>query len=271
MPFNLYVRQKRYDNFNLWMIMEMIKSKKQQKQEDQYSFPYHYVPQFRDGFTQTFYWSWGLHYISGVEFILEKLKELEFQSLIDIGTGDGRLVREMALEFPNKDIIGLDYSARAVALASALNPSLNFICKDIINEQIANTFDCITLIEVIEHVPNEKTQYFIKSLNKLLKKNGLLLLTVPHQNLKMPSRHYQHFTANTLKKQFGSYFKVEEEIFIDKKSRIVTILHKLLGNRIFTLKSRKLQSIIYNIYKKKFFFTTERDCLRIFMKLRKID
>src|SRR5262245_37977053 len=66
-------------------------------QEAEYWFPYHYVSQWSPRFSQCFYDSWGIHYISTIEFLLEKLSALPFYSIVDIGCGDGRMSRELAL------------------------------------------------------------------------------------------------------------------------------------------------------------------------------
>ena len=62
-------------------------------QEIEYYFPYHYISEFRDGFNQTFNWTWGLYHISAVEFLISQLQTLDFDSVVDVGCGDGRLGR----------------------------------------------------------------------------------------------------------------------------------------------------------------------------------
>ena len=66
---------------------------KQLIQDEDYAFPYHYVPQFSPGYTQTYSWTWGLYYVSAMEYVLAQVKQLKPMSVADIGTGDGRLVR----------------------------------------------------------------------------------------------------------------------------------------------------------------------------------
>src|SRR5690554_1132791 len=96
-------------------------------QEAEYGFPYHYVPQWRNGFTQCFYDDWGVHYVSTIEFLLGRLRDMSPESIVDVGCGDGRLTRELALQFPACRVIGIDYSARPIALAKALNSDLEDI------------------------------------------------------------------------------------------------------------------------------------------------
>ena len=93
--------------------------KEQSAQEAEYIFPYHYVAQRRPHFAQHFYDSWGINYVSTIEYLLSRLSETHFSSLVDIGCGDGRMTREIAARFPQCDVVGVDYSERAIALAKA--------------------------------------------------------------------------------------------------------------------------------------------------------
>ena len=55
-----------------------------ESQEDQYILPYHYIPSLRDGnFKQHLYWSWGYRYIGGMNLVLDILKGVSFNSLLD--------------------------------------------------------------------------------------------------------------------------------------------------------------------------------------------
>jgi trans-aconitate methyltransferase len=55
---------------------------------------------------------------------LTQLAGCFLKSKVDIGCGDGRLARGMQKMFPHKDIECIDHSARAIALAHAMNPDL---------------------------------------------------------------------------------------------------------------------------------------------------
>ena len=123
----------------------------QKLQDEEYDFPYHYVSQFRNGFSQVFNDTWGINYVSTIEYIIEQLKHEKFNSLIDIGCGDGRLVRELSIEFPNQNIFGIDYSSRAINLARIMNKNCKYFQSDITCEVVRKA-DVITLVEVFEHI-----------------------------------------------------------------------------------------------------------------------
>ena len=245
-----------------------IADRRQQIQDDDYAFPYHYVPQFSPGYTQTYSWSWGLYYVSAMEYVIERVCALAPASVADIGTGDGRLVRELALALPDARIAGVDYSARAIQLASALNPGLDFRCIDIIEQPIGERFDLLTLIEVFEHIPPPLTARFVAALRPLLQDDGKLIVTVPHSNARVSKKHFQHFTAATLKSHFEAHFVVEETVFLDRRSRAVDWIKKLLENKVFILVHWGIRNRLYQHYKRHFLTTEESQCGRIFMRLR---
>jgi 2-polyprenyl-3-methyl-5-hydroxy-6-metoxy-1,4-benzoquinol methylase len=244
--------------------------KKIQKiQDDEYNFPYHYISQYRPNFTQTVSWSWGINYISALEFIIEEIKKENFGSIADIGTGDGRLVKEFSLNFADKEILGIDYSEKAINVAKAMNPDLNFIKLDIIKEDIDQKFDVVTLVEVFEHIPLDKCEKFIFSLKNLLNNEGIIFITVPHKNKGLQNKHYQHFSLEVLKKYFNNYFTIEEVVFFEKRSLFSKLIKDILVNRVFILNSLWARNLLYKLYKKNCFFASDKNCGRIFLKLKK--
>lgn len=241
-------------------------------QESQYSLPYHYIPQLEDGhFTQHLYWSWGFRYIGGMKIVLESLEKYPFESLIDIGCGDGRFLKEASRNFTSKKLLGIDYSERAINLAKAMNPELNYQCIDIsshapINEPV----DVITLIEVLEHIPLDKVNTFIRSFSEYLKPGGRLLMTVPHQNKPVQAKHFQHFNGRELTRILTPFFEIEKMLYFDKKSKLFAKTTKhLLRNNFFILNNQFLLNIIYKTYKRFFFHCPESKCGRIFVVARK--
>lgn len=245
-------------------------SSNQKVQEDQYSFPYHYIPQYKNGFSSIVYSGFGINYVSTIEFLFDKLYELEFSSICDVGSGDGRLVKEISERFPEKKVYGIDYSKRAINLAKGINPSLKFIRTDIVDTSIKEKFDVLTIIEVLEHIPIQRVDKFIQALHGMLKENGVLILTVPHANQSLSDKHYQHFTSQGLKSHFSKLFTVEEEIFFEKsKNWRVYLIKRLMKNKLFILNNKKTLNWIYKVYKKRCFYSNEKMCRRIYLKLRK--
>lgn len=244
-------------------------SERQDIQDSDYQFPYHYIPQFRPGFTMSYTWSWGIFYVSAMEFVLAKVAACEPSRVADIGTGDGRFARELHAALPGCRVTGIDYSERAIDLARALNPGMEFSCLDITTSKPIEKFDLLTLIEVFEHIPLDAAHRFSESLAQLLDDDGILILTVPHQNKPVSVKHFQHFTSRSILEYFSPHFDVMEIEFLDRQSPWVSMIRRIMFNQYFALRHWGVMNRLYAVYKKWFLVTDEKSCGRIFLKLKK--
>lgn len=247
-------------------------NEKQVEQDNQYNYPYHYIPQFDNGFSQHISWTWSKQYLSAVEFILNEIKieNNSIESILDVGCGDGRITKELSNSFPNKKITGVDYSDKAINLAKALNPRGDFRCMDIFTNNNLIEYDAITLIEVFEHVPINNCSSFANALASVLTKNGILYITVPHKNKVLTNKHFQHFSFESLFDYFKNEFEVVQINYIQKHDKLLTLLNYIFNNKFWLISHQTSNNMFYKYYKKKYFFAKENNCGRIFLKLRKI-
>lgn len=242
----------------------------QQRQEDEYSFPYHYIAQFRPGFSQSLFDSWGINYVATIEFLLELLAAEPFQSLVDIGCGDGRLVREIQSRFPERSVEGIDLSSRAIALARAMYPAGRFEAVDVTQEARGRQFDIATLIEVFEHIPPDAGAPFIDAVSRLIRPGGTLLLTVPHANKPLEEKHYRHFTATSITECLDARFEIIAITPFERHGLRKLLIDALLGNRLFILNHRGLLNWTFRYYKRALFrVPDERYCARLLVKARR--
>jgi cyclopropane fatty-acyl-phospholipid synthase-like methyltransferase len=236
--------------------MHNIITPEQQTQESEYSLPYHYIPVVsKDGFVQSIHWSWGMRYLGGIELVLSELSRAEFSTLIDVGCGDGRFLKEVAFRFSDVKSQGVDYSKNAIALANALNPAINYSCLDITDGSIKDKFDVVTMVEVLEHIPVEKVSSFLESVSNLLGKDGRLIITVPHSNKVVSKKHFQHFSSQSLMDSLSQHFDVDKILPFDKSSRSTDWLVRLMGGegKNYIVTNKKLNNLVYN--------KVLRDCL----------
>jgi SAM-dependent methyltransferase len=253
-------------------LMADALSAEQAIQEEEYSFPYHYIPTFEHGnFSQVRKLSWGYEYLSYLRFILSQLERFEFDSLLDVGCGEGRFLCEAAKRFKDKNLTGVDFSARAVEYARLLNPHVKFTRGDITDETLfAERFDVITLIETLEHVPPVQLPGFVKGLRALLKSDGRLILSVPSRNLNLVRKHYQHFSRDSLRASLAPRFEISEHYFLNRISGWDRLLRALLVNRYFILNEPRLLNAIYRRYEKRLLPASESDCKRICVVCRPV-
>lgn len=248
-----------------------MSDKIQEFQDGEYSFPYHYVSGIptRGGFFQHFVDTWGMNYISTIEYILKRIGETSASSIVDVGCGDGRLVREIMLSFPERKIVGIDYSSRAIALANAMNQDIKgieFHSLDITKAEHEQRYDLAILMEVFEHIPPEEARLFLEGVRSLLTPGGTLLLTVPHINKPVEYKHYRHFSCSEIVEILSEYFDVLEVKPFERGGRLRKVLNGLLCNRFFVLNNRRLINFIYEIQKKYLFNSAEDKCQRVFIK-----
>jgi SAM-dependent methyltransferase len=239
-------------------------------QEAEYAFPYHYLPALKRGkFSSTRHWDWGFRYLGGMQLVLDQLGDKVFRSLIDIGCGDGRFLREAASRFADTRLLGVDASARAVALAQALNPALEYRALDIVGAPPAETFDAATLIEVIEHIPPPALPAFVQAAAQLIAAGGTLVLTVPHRNKPLIEKHYQHFSGAQLRELLAPHFDAIRLIPFDVPARrapLMWLIERVLGpkGRWFVFTQPRVLYLFYRLYLRRYLYAaSETRCERI--------
>lgn len=252
---------------------EMATDKQAALQEEQYRFPYHYLPTY-DGrrFSQLQYWSWGFRYLGRLEVTLDLVGRLGFQSLIDIGCGDGRFLEEARKRWPGKTLLGIDSSDAAVTLARRMIPDVLVESRDILRSPLDGSFDIATLLDVIEHVPPDSLPSFLHSVSRAIRPGGYLVLTVPHRNEKLIDKHYQHFDADRLRKVLACDFPEPRFIFFDQRSSLSHLLWKVLGGsgRYYVVTHPGLNTFLFNYYRRHYLYSNdERACLRIACAVQK--
>ena len=242
----------------------------QKEQEDEYSFPYHYIPEFSNSdFSQTKYWSWGLRYFGGLKIVEHLIRERvpKPESILDVGCGDGRFLSFAKEIFPNARLLGIDYSTRSIDFARAFNPSIEYMCTDIVNDDIEiEPFEVVTLIEVIEHIPPRDLDEFLRSVISCMKPNGTMIITVPHVNKPVIPKHYQHFSATTLEATLSSHFQNIDLIPFDRRSRALNGALRLLGGdgRNFVITNGAGNRALRGWYEKKHLYAPNEDeCYRL--------
>ncbi|HRH24013.1 MAG TPA: class I SAM-dependent methyltransferase [Candidatus Paceibacterota bacterium] len=213
-------------------------------QEDEYEFPYHHIPTHAP-FAQSRLLFWGYEYEAYLEEILAVLEGMSFKSLIDIGCGDGRLLSEL-VKSSNARLVGTDFSEKALAFARAFSASVEFQ-RDIPDKE---TFDVLTLIEVLEHIPPEEIPTFLNTLRGALVPGGKGVITVPSVALPVNRKHYQHFSAESLTETLSPYFVIDSITHLNTVSLGSKIIARLLSNRFFILNHSGMREWLYGIYKK---------------------
>jgi len=220
-------------------------------QECEYSFPYHYIPNLSDGMVSCARFAgWGIAYVSVLERVINIIKSYEFNSLIDVGCGDGRLLYELYKIYPAKRLVGLDNSETPLRFARAFSPDIQFICGDISDSHFHSIqrFEIAILIEVLEHIPPDSYREFTAGLGRILDDKGKLVITVPTELRPITKKHYQHFNEYLLDDILGDVFILDSIQYLNKRSKLTYLIQIFLENRFLVLSNPKLISALYKLH-----------------------
>lgn len=141
--------------------------------------------------------------------------------LLDVGCAYGRFLEVVSSQFKNRfSITGIDVSKHAIAIAKKnLSTSRLKVCSVEKTTFKNKSFDVITLLDVIEHVPNlEKSFIEVKS---ILKENGIVVILVPV---------YDGITGkivNLIDKDYTHIHKKSRRFWADKLKKYFTILESI--------------------------------------------
>jgi ubiquinone/menaquinone biosynthesis C-methylase UbiE len=100
------------------------------------------------------------------------------ETILDIGTADGRMLSLLRESFPSARCVGLEYAEDLVAFGKNSFPSLHFTRGDAVKLPFKDrSIDAATAAAVIEHVA--EPELMILECRRVLKPGGLLALTTP--------------------------------------------------------------------------------------------
>lgn len=158
------------------------------------------TPQFDQG--SLLYFEHVSRYIFASQFIKGK-------SVVDVATGSG-YGAYMLSTLGTKKVIGIDNSKDAIDYAKKTykGRGLKYVLSDALALPFNNeSFDVCVSFETIEHLKNQ--EYFIKEVKRVLKRNGLLILSTPNKTIYPKGNifHTKEFTPWGLEKLLRHNFK----------------------------------------------------------------
>lgn len=102
-------------------------------------------------------------------------------SLLDVGCNIGAWLGTCAQLYPSAELSGVEINLSALAMAKKNVPTANLHHAGAEKLPFANeSFDYVTCIEVLEHLPKELRAAAFREFRRVLKPGGQLILTVPH-------------------------------------------------------------------------------------------
>lgn len=126
------------------------------------------------------------------------------QRVLDLGCGAGGFSLYAAGR--GATVLGVDVSERAIATnrqaATALGLSaLSFACQDVAEFHTDERFDVVMLIEVLEHLPDDRRM--LRKVHELLEPGGLLLMSVPSSNAPLHRSYVKRYGRDPFDERVG--------------------------------------------------------------------
>lgn len=105
-------------------------------------------------------------------------------SLLDVGCNTGDFLETLRLRYPRMELAGVDINEPAIATAKSKVPDAHIQQGFGFDLPFPdNRFDCVTCIEVIEHVPQQFRAQLISEMRRVLKPGGLMMIRCPHAGI----------------------------------------------------------------------------------------
>jgi len=138
--------------------------------------------------------------------IIKLVSEAHPNKILDIGCGDGYLLKELKKQLPKSIFNGVDVygtKVNGIILKTAdITKGLPYRDK---------SFDCIIMGEIIEHVPDP--DFVLRDVRRILNMDGILIISTPNlvswANRIMVLLGIQpFFTETSTERNLGRYFKI---------------------------------------------------------------
>ena len=154
--------------------------------------------------------------------VIHKSSNIRKGKILDVGCGTGDFLKYMASSGWEADGVETDKGAKRVAekkLGKKIEEKL-----DLVNEE--NKYDVISMWHVLEHVYN--VEDYLKKINKLLKKGGVLVVGVPNCASYDAKKYRENWVAYDLPIHL-SHFRKNNIKELAKKSSFTLKTIKPLG------------------------------------------
>ena len=142
---------------------------------------------------------------------------------LDIGFGSGNLEKQIIKSHLDIDIYGVDISPKAVKMARRKIKG-NFYIANIFKLPFhKDFFNVVTILDVLEHIEENRALNALREVKRVLKKNGKLIISVPlNENLsqlieqkKNYNAHMREYTYEIIKKELRKMgFRIVSKKFL---------------------------------------------------------
>ena len=99
------------------------------------------------------------------EWVVSLSRKLVWKTHLDVGCGNGRLIECIHHASAGSGLhTGIDVSPKVIAGNQGALPHHRFMVKDVSQDSLDDTFDLVTCLEVLEHLPVEGSERAVATL-----------------------------------------------------------------------------------------------------------
>jgi len=175
-----------------------------------------------------------------------KLIPKDASSVLDIGVGYGFELEELHKKFPHLLLAGIDLSAEAIRnIKQKFNGDFRVGSAENLpwND---NSFDTVLLLETLEHIPSTNTFTVLNEVQRVLKNEGALLVSVPlYENLEMNT--FKCPVCRTLINANGHVRSYTPELIISEL-KLAKFSVKKIKKIFFVSKTKQLRMVLSHIF-----------------------
>lgn len=121
-----------------------------------------------------------IHYVRNYlvkSIIIDYSKKYDIKEICEVGCGTGSLSNILGERGFKVDAFDINNKAIELAKKFNLNNNVRYFSKDILNSENSKKYDAVVSADVLEHI--EEDQKAIDNMSLLLRKKGLIFITVP--------------------------------------------------------------------------------------------
>ncbi|MGH2354193.1 MAG: class I SAM-dependent methyltransferase [Chloroflexota bacterium] len=182
------------------------------------------------------------------------VSDLPFNSVLDVGCGQGSPLEEIARHRPEVELAGVDLSSHAIALARRRLPVATFHTLDLTKTSLDRRFDLVICSDVLEHIPDDVAA--LRNMARMARRWCLVTtLQGRMRDFEATVGHVRNYHRGEVRaKMEGAGFKVRREI--EWGFPFYSPLYRDICNQappsatsgVFGFRRRLLSSLLYHVF-----------------------
>lgn len=156
-------------------------------------------------------------------------------NILDLGCGDGKVLKKFATKYPEKKFIGVDISKKNIELAKKQNfaPNVEYIVHNVCNSfEFTQKIDLVFSFSVIQYFNIENSKKLLENLINIISDEGCILhMSIPdlnHKNKLLLEDKFNlvKFIFNLMKSIFRKKLQYNNNSYFWSKDELISQYHK---------------------------------------------